>query len=240
MQTQLHTDIIQLIQQAKAGDQKATDEIVEKNLGLVWSVVHRFSGRGVESEDLFQIGCIGLLKAVRRFDESYGVVFSTYAVPMIMGEIKRFLRDNGSIKVSRRLKELAAKAYGIREKQKKQTGEDISIGELADMLGVDREELVQAMDSCAPVASLNATFDGEEEGATLENILTEGGIEEATLQRISVEEMLEKLKEDDRKLIELRYFQNKTQIEVATFLSISQVQVSRKERKILKFLRSFM
>jgi RNA polymerase sporulation-specific sigma factor len=126
------------------------------------------------------------------------------------------------------------------EKQKKLTGEDLSIGELADLMGEDREELVQAMDSCAPVASLNAAFDKEEEGATLENILTEGGIEEDTIRRISIEEMLSKLKEEERLIIQLRYFQNKTQMEVATLLNISQVQVSRKERKILKFLRNFM
>lgn len=237
MQTQLHSDFLQLIRRARAGDQSATDEIVKKNLGLVWSVVHRFGGRGIESEDLFQIGCIGLLKAVRRFDESFDVAFSTYAVPMIMGEIKRFLRDNGAVKVSRHLKELAARAYGVMEKHKKQTGEDMSIGSLADLLGVDREELVQAMDSCAPVASLSAPFDGEEEGASLETVLTEGGIEEDAVTRISVAEMLNKLNEDDRRIIQLRYFQNKTQTEVATLLNISQVQVSRKERSILKLLR---
>lgn len=238
MQTQLHSELLKLIRRAKEGDKKATDEIIQKNLGLVWSVVHRFCGRGCESEDLFQIGCIGLLKAIRRFDESYEVAFSTYAVPMIMGEIKRFLRDDGSIKVSRGLKELAAKAYGMMERRKKQTGEDISIGELADLLGVDREELVQAMDACAPTQSLNAPFDSEEDNGSLENILTEGGIEDNTVQRLTIEEMLHKLKEEDRQIILLRYFQNKTQMEVATLLNISQVQVSRKERKVLKLLRN--
>ena len=228
-----------LIERAHQGDKEARDLIFQENIGLVWSIVKRFQNRGVDLEDLFQIGSIGLLKAVDKFDTSYEVKFSTYAVPMISGEIKRFLRDDGMIKVSRSLKETCYKAYLAREKLEKKMGRDPQIQEMAQEIGIPEEELIQALDSSAEIESLQKTiYRGEGNDICLLDKLEEKrDRQEESLNRILLEEILGSLSPQERQLIYMRYFQERTQTEIAGELGISQVQVSRMEKKILKRLR---
>ena len=229
-------DVMGLIDRAHHGDERARAQLVEQNMGLVWSIVRRFSGRGTENEDLFQIGTIGLIKAVDKFDCSYEVCFSTYAVPMITGEIKRYLRDDGILKVSRSLKETAAKAYRIREQQEKQTGREPTTQEIARELGISPEELMEAMESYAQVESLQQTiYQGEGNTILLIDKLEEKvNQSEQVLNRLFLEEILGKLEGEERELIYQRYFQEKTQSVIAKEMGISQVQVSRMEKRILK------
>ena len=228
-----------LIERAHQGDKEARDLIFQENIGLVWSIVKRFQNRGVDLEDLFQIGSIGLLKAVDKFDTSYEVKFSTYSVPMISGEIKRFLRDDGMIKVSRSLKETCYKAYLAREKLEKKMGRDPQIQEMAKEIGIPEEELIQALDSSAEIESLQKTiYRGEGNDICLLDKLEEKrDRQEESLNRILLEEILGSLSPQERQLIYMRYFQERTQTEIAGELGISQVQVSRMEKKILKRLR---
>ena len=231
--------IIALIKQAHEGDEKARAQLVEENVGLIWCVVKRFNGRGVEMEDLFQIGSIGLLKAIDKFDMSFEVKFSTYAVPMISGEIKRFLRDDGMIKVSRSLKELAYKAYFAKEKLQEKWNREPTLNELSEEMKVDKEDLVMAMEASGEVDSIYKPIyqsDGNE--IQLVDKLEENEAqEEKVLNKMLLTQLLEELKKDERQLIYLRYFANKTQSEVGQKLGISQVQVSRLEKKILSNLR---
>ena len=222
---------LRLIQRAHEGDKEARDILVEENVGLVWSIVRRFQNRGVESEDLFQIGTIGLIKAVDKFDCSYEVCFSTYAVPMIAGEIKRYLRDDGILKVSRSLKETAGKAYRIREQQEKQTGREPTVREIAEILGIPPEELMEAMESYAQVESLQQTiYQGEGNTILLIDKLEEKvNQSEQVLNRLFLEEILGKLEGEERELIYQRYFQEKTQSVIAKEMGISQVQVSKSD-----------
>lgn len=231
-----------LIQRAHDGDKEARDILVEENVGLVWSIVRRFQHRGVEPEDLFQIGTIGLIKAVDKFDCSYEVCFSTYAVPMITGEIKRYLRDDGILKVSRSLKETAAKAYRIREQQEKQTGREPTTQEIARELGISPEELMEAMDSYVQVESLQQTiYQGEGNTILLMDKLEEKDRqEEKVLDRIVLKEVLETLEAKERTIIYLRYFAGKTQAEIGKKMGMSQVQVSRTEKKVLERMRKEM
>ena len=231
-----------LIQRAHDGDKEARDILVEENVGLVWSIVRRFQNRGVEPEDLFQIGTIGLIKAVDKFDCSYEVCFSTYAVPMITGEIKRYLRDDGILKVSRSLKETAAKAYRIREQQEKQTGREPTTQEIARELGISPEELMEAMDSYVQVESLQQTiYQGEGNTILLLDKLEEKDRqEEKVLDRIVLKEVLETLEAKERTIIYLRYFAGKTQAEIGKKMGMSQVQVSRTEKKVLERTRKEM
>ena len=228
-----------LIERAHQGDKEARDLIFKENIGLIWSIVKRFQNRGGDLEDLFQIGSIGLLKAVDKFDSSYEVKFSTYAVPMISGEIKRFLRDDGMIKISRSLKETCYKAYLVREKLEKKMGRDPQIQEMAAELGIPEEELVLALDSSAEIESLQKTiYRGEGNDICLLDKLEEKrDRQEESLNRILLEEILGQLTIQERKLIYMRYFQERTQTEIAKELGISQVQVSRMEKKILSRLR---
>ena len=230
---------IALIRKSHDGDEKARVQLVEENVGLVWCVVQRFYGRGVEPEDLFQIGSIGLLKAIDKFDLSYDVKFSTYAVPMISGEIKRFLRDDGMIKVSRSLKELSYKAFLMREKMQEKLQREPTLEELSEELGVEREELAMALDSGNEVESLyKPVYQKDGNAVTLVDKLEETEQqEEKIVNRLLLRQLLESLEKDARRLIYLRYFANKTQTEVGKELGISQVQVSRMEKKILKNLR---
>lgn len=229
----------ELILRSQDGDKGAREILIGENIGLVRHVVKRFLGRGVEAEDLFQIGAIGLMKAVDRFDVSFGVKFSTYAVPMIAGEMKRFLRDDSMIKVSRSLKELAVRAIRLREQLLMERGEDPGIEELARLLEVEAEELVQALDGCAEVESLQKiVYQGEGEGISLMDKVDPGRDEEETLLRqLLLEQLLGTLDPKERRLIVLRFFHDKTQTEVAKDLGMSQVQVSRLEKKILITLR---
>lgn len=230
----------ELIRQSQEGDKGARDILIEENLGLIHHVVKRFLGRGVEAEDLFQIGAVGLVKAVDRFDLSFGVRFSTYAVPMIAGEIRRFLRDDSMIKVSRSLKELAVKAAGLREQLLMERGEEPRVEELAARLQVEPAELVQAMDSCAEVESLQKVVSqGDREGTSLmERVEQDRDEQEELLRRMLLEELLASLDPKERRLIVLRFFHDRTQTQVAEELGMSQVQVSRLEKKILLALKS--
>ena len=230
----------ELIRKSQDGDKKAREVLIEENIGLIHHVVKRFLGRGVEAEDLFQIGAVGLVKAVDRFDLSFGVRFSTYAVPMIAGEIKRFLRDDSMIKVSRSLKELAMKAARLREQLLMERGEEPGVEELAGRLGVEPEELVQAMDSSTEVESLQKIVcQGDGEGLSLMDRVDYGRDDhEALLRRMLLEQLLSSLEPKERRLIILRFFYDRTQAQVAGELGMSQVQVSRLEKKILASLKS--
>ena len=209
-------------------------------MGLVHSIARRFQNRGVEMEDLIQIGCIGLLKAIDKFDTSYDVRFSTYAVPMITGEIKRFLRDDGMVKVSRSLKETAAKAYTVREELFLKEGKEPRMEEIARELGITREELVLAMDSQGQVESLQKTiYQSEGNEISLEDKLPlEENQQEMVVNRMFLEQALGTLDRKERELIYLRFFQDRTQSSIAQQMGMSQVQVSRMEKKILNRLRA--
>lgn len=228
-----------LIKKALNGNSEARAEIVERNIGLVWSVVRRFSGRGAETEDLFQIGCIGLIKAIDKFDLSFDVRFSTYAVPMIMGEIKRFLRDDGIIKVSRSLKELALKASGIKELLTKEKGCEPTIKEIAEKSGVSPEELSLAIEASARPESLYASCENEkgESKSLIEKIESPDKFETRIMNRLLIEELVSKYPKREQKIIYMRYFKQKTQAQVAASLGISQVQVSRIEKKLLSDMK---
>lgn len=233
---------IALIQKSHDGDERARAQIVEENVGLIWCVVRRFLGRGIESEDLFQIGSIGLLKAIDKFDFSFNVKFSTYAVPMISGEIQRFLRDDGIIKVSRSLKEMAYKAYIAKEKLQEQYQRDPTLDELAHHMQVEKEELVMALDACGEVESIYKPVyqkDGNEV-SLVERLEEKESQEEKVLDRMVLGQLLNELEKEERQIIYLRYFENKTQSEIGKTLGISQVQVSRLEKKILKRMRDKM
>lgn len=230
---------IALIQKSHDGDEKARAQLVEENTGLIWCIVKRFYGRGTEAEDLFQIGSIGLLKAIDKFDTSYDVKFSTYAVPMISGEIKRFLRDDGMIKVSRSLKELSYKAFFAKEKLQVKLGRDPNLQELCEYLEVDKEELVMALDAGGEVESLHKPIyqsDGNEI-QLMDKIAEEECREEEVLNHMLLGQLLGELGREERQLLYMRYFANKTQSEIGREMGISQVQVSRMEKRILKSLR---
>ena len=229
----------ELIRRSQDGDKEAREILIQENMGLVHHVVRRFLGRGVEAEDLVQIGAIGLLKAIERFDLSYEVRFSTYAVPMIAGEIKRFLRDDSMIKVSRALKELAVKAARLREELRMERGEEPGMEELAEKLGVDPEELAQAYDSCSEVESLHKIiYQGDGEGVSLmERVEEKKDEQEELLTGMLVRQLLDTLEPKERRLIILRFFCDRTQAQVARELGMTQVQVSRLEKKILSTLK---
>lgn len=229
-------DMFAWIEQARQGDKAACDRVVEANLGLVHSVVKKFLNRGCDPEDLFQIGCIGLIKAVNKFDTTFGVQFSTYAVPMIAGEIKRFLRDDGIVKVSRSLKELAGKAQVMREALRARTGEEPTIYELAEELEVDAEELVMALDASAAPQSLYAPA-GEEDSRVLMDRIADEEDTVGIVDKLALTELIGRLSPRERQIIVMRYYQQKTQSEIASVLHISQVQVSRLEKKILARMR---
>lgn len=228
-----------LINLAHKGDKEARDTLVLNNTGLIWSIVKRFANRGHEAEDLFQIGCIGLIKAIDNFNTDYDVKFSTYAVPMITGEIKRFLRDDGLIKVSRILKELSYKAYIKNEELRVGLGRDATIAELAACLETSEEELAMAIDSGMEVESLHKPIYQSEgnEICLMDKIEEEKEQEEEIVNSIMLSQMLENITGEERKLIRLRYYANLTQTDVGRALGISQVQVSRMEKKILNKMK---
>lgn len=232
---------VELIEKAHQGDSDARALLVEENVGLVWCIVRRYSGRGTEAEDLFQIGSIGLLKAIDKFDLTYDVRFSTYAVPMISGEIRRFLRDDGMLKVSRSLKEISYKACQAKEEFAKKYNREPTIQELSEVSGIAKEELVEAMEASAEVESLHRPVykkDGSEV-ELLEKLEKEEKTEEKIIDQMFLYSLLEKLGKEERQLIYLRYFENKTQSETGKRLGMSQVQVSRLEKKILKRMKEY-
>ncbi len=230
---------IALIQKSHEGDKAAREQLVEENVGLIWCVVKRFYGRGLENEDLFQIGSIGLLKAIDKFDLSYDVKFSTYAVPMISGEIKRFLRDDGMIKVSRTLKELSYKIFQTREKLLDLLGREPTIEELADKMQIDKEEIVEALEAGSEVESIYKPIHQKEgnEIRLMDKLEEKEHREEKILDHMLLQQLLGTLEKEERTLIYMRYFQDKTQSQVGKELGISQVQVSRMEKKIMENLR---
>lgn len=224
---------------AQNKSEEALTNLVEKNSGLVWSIVKRFSGRGHSTEDLYQIGCIGLIKAIQRFDANYNAKLSTYAVPYIVGEIKRFIRDDGPIKVSRSIKELAMKIIEIQRENLNKTGKKLQINELAKRLGIEKENIVVAMDAIRRPESIDEEIYDEVGGETkASRISTNKDETEKTINKICVQELIEELNEDEKQIILLRYYKGKTQSEVAQRLKISQVQVSRIEKKTLLKMRS--
>ena len=230
---------IALIKKSHDGDKEARERLVEENVGLVWCVVKRFYGRGTDAEDLFQIGSIGLLKAIDKFDLSYEVKFSTYAVPMISGEIKRFLRDDGMIKVSRSLKELSYKIFQAREALTASLGREPTLEELAFTMDVDKEEIVQAMEAGGEVESLYKPIHQKEgnEIRLVDKLEEKERKEEKILDHMLLAQLLETLDKEERQLIYLRYFADETQSQVGKKLGISQVQVSRMEKRIIENLR---
>lgn len=232
-------DTLELIQRAQQGDKEARDTVITENIGLVWSIVRRFMSRGHDAEDLFQIGSIGLIKAIDKFDMTYDVKFSTYAVPMIMGEIKRFLRDDGTIKVSRSLKETAGKIRVTKEKLSTLYGREPTIEEIGTELNLAKEEVVMALESGAEVESLYKTiYQGDGNAIYLIDKLEQANDEnESMIDRLALKETIASLDEKDQELIRLRYFMDRTQTDIAKELGISQVQVSRLEKKILLKMR---
>lgn len=235
------TETFDLIHASQAGEKWAKEQLINLHSGLIWNVVRRFAGRGIEIEDLYQIGAIGLIRAIDKFDFSYDVKFSTYAVPLISGEIKRFLRDDGMIKVSRSLKETQWKIKRAIEVFCHENGREPTTKELAEILQMDGEEIVMAMEAVVEIESMDQSIysqDGKE--ITLkERVAAEKNEEEELMNRLFLEQLLENLDKREKTLIELRYFENKTQTQVAEILGISQVQVSRLEKKILRTLRTF-
>lgn len=232
-------EVAVLIARSQAGDKAAREALIEKNLGLVHHIVRRFLGRGYDAEDLFQIGAIGLMKAIDKFDLAYDVKFSTYAVPMISGEIKRFLRDDGIVKVSRTLKENGWKIRQAAEQIYHERGRDATLEEIAEATGIAREDIVMAMEANVEVESIyKSVYQSDGNEIYLVDKLPEKKDDnEKLLNHMLLEQLIGELGEEERLLIRLRYFQDKTQVEVAKNLGISQVQVSRMEKKILVRMR---
>ncbi|MCL2605302.1 MAG: RNA polymerase sporulation sigma factor SigF [Defluviitaleaceae bacterium] len=228
-----------LITRAQQGDDDAVEQLIRENSGLIWSVVKKFSKRGYELDDLYQIGAIGLLKCIRKFDLGFDVKFSTYAIPMIIGEIKRFLRDDGIIKVSRPMKELAAKARYAQEALTARLNRQPTLGELAKEINVETEELVVAMEAGMEVESLYTTiYQGDGNPIYLIDKVSQGQDNgEQTVNILALKQLIGRLKPKERQVVVLRYFQDKTQMEVAKAIGVSQVQVSRIEKRVLQTLR---
>lgn len=235
-------ELRELVTKAQAGDQQAKEMILESNLNLVRSIVHRFTNRGYEWDDLFQIGCIGLIKAIERFDLNFSVKFSTYAVPMIIGEIRRFMRDDNPIKVSRPVKELAYKVHKTQEKLHGTLGREPTIGEISKELALAPQEIVSALEAMQPTASLydQAFHDSGDQVLLLDQIKCNDGQDNAYFEKLALQEVLSRLPEKERTVINLRFFEDKTQSEIARMIGLSQVQVSRIEKAALKLIREFL
>ena len=224
-----------LLEAAKAGDAKAAETLVEENSGLIWSIARRYFGRGVDADDLFQLGCVGLVKAIRGYDGAYGTRFSTYAVPKISGEIRRFLRDDGAVKVSRGVKERAAVIRNARSELSAELGREPVLSELSERTGISAEDIAVAETATSTADSLQRS--AGEDGLTLENVLGDWSAEERLLERVSLREALERLGAKERQVVALRFYRGMTQAEAAKVLSVSQVQVSRTERRAIDALR---
>ena len=228
----------ELLRAARAGDRNASEILVTENSGLIWSVVRRFLGRGAESDDLYQLGCLGFLKAVEGFDPEYGTQFSTYAVPKIAGEIRRFLRDDGAIKVSRSLKERSATIKICRSQLLSALGREPTVLEISRQTGLTPEEIALADNATAATESIQQ--ESGEAGFSLENILTDTESEERMVERIALTQAISRLPERENLVIKLRYFHGLTQERVAKVMQVSQVQVSRIEKKAIGHLRELL
>ena len=231
-------ETITLLRAAQEGDREAAGRMVEENAGLIWSVARRFFGRGVEPDDLYQLGCVGFLKAVEGFDESYGTRFSTYAVPKISGEIRRFLRDDGTIKVSRGLKERAAAIRSARTELTQRLGREPVLSELAAATGLAPEEIAAAETAVLPAESLQQT--AGEDGFSLEQVLGDWTQEERMVEYVALRQAIDSLPERERQTVFLRYFHGMTQDQASRVLGVSQVQVSRLERRAVDRLRELL
>ena len=227
-----------LIRAAQAGDRSAAEQLVVENSGLIWSIARRYFGRGTEPDDLYQLGCVGFLKAVAGFDLSYGTQFSTYAVPKIAGEIRRFLRDDGQVKVSRSLKERAAQIHQARTRLTGTLGREPAVSELAAELGLTPEEIAMAETATGMAESIQR--ESGDEGFSLEDVLCTDGMEDRILESLSLRNALSHLTERERMVIDLRYFHGLTQQKIAGLLGVSQVLVSRIEKKALTNLRTYL
>ncbi len=225
----------ELLSAARAGDRQAADQLLEANSGLIWSIVRRFYGRGVEGEDLFQLGCVGFLKAVQTFDEDYGTRFSTYAVPKISGEIRRFLRDDGPVKLSRSIKERSLVIRSARETLTQRLGREPKLSELSEETGLRPEEIADVDLATEEVASLQQSLG--EEGLELQDVVYDPEAEERDLDLLALREAVAKLPKRERTVIDLRYFRGLTQSAAAKLLGVSQVQISRLERRAIQELR---
>ncbi len=228
----------ELIRRSQAGDKAAGETLVLENSGLIWSVAKRFMGRGVESDDLFQLGCLGFIKAVEGFDLAYGTKFSTYAVPKIAGEIRRFLRDDGVVKVSRGIKERAAAIKIAKNQLTLALGREPTVGEISRQTGFTAEEIATAEMATATVESMQQ--ENGEEGFTLESVLADFQSEDRLLNKLALNQAIDRLPQQESMVIRLRYFHGLTQQRVSRILDVSQVQVSRIEKKALQHLREFM
>lgn len=228
----------ELIRRAQAGDTEAGELLINENTGLIWSVSKRFFGRGTEADDIYQLGCLGFLKAVEGFDPEFGTQFSTYAVPKIAGEIRRFLRDDGAIKVSRSLKEQSATIKSVRNRLTGALGREPTIMEISHQTGFTPEEIAVAETATASTESIQK--ETGEEGFSLEDILTDTESEERLVEKISLRQAIDHLPERERMVIQLRYFHGLTQSRIAVVLQVSQVQISRIEKKALQLLRELM
>ena len=235
----IYENNIEDIIEAQTGNQEKMTKLVEENNGLIWSIVRRFKDRGYELEDLYQIGSIGFIKSIKRFNTSFEVKLSTYAVPYILGEIKRFIRDDGSVKISRSIKDLAVKIKDIQKKYMVETGQEITIMEIAKQLKVQKEDIAIALDSLKPTVSIyDDSYTNDESGiAFIDTLSTNVDEAEKLANRLTIKEMIKKLEGREKEVIMLRYYKSKTQIEVAKILGISQVQVSRIEKKVLNSMK---
>ncbi len=231
------TEALDLLALAKAGDETAARRVLEENSGLIWAVVRRYFGKGVEPDDLYQLGCLGFLKAVRGFDTAYGTQFSTYAVPKIAGEIRRYLRDNGLIKVGRNLREQSIAIYTAREQLRARLGREPALSELSEATGLTLEEIAVAELAAAPPDSLQQE---NADGLTLESTLASPATEENLLERIALRCAIDALPEREKETILLRFYKGLTQQQCARILGVSQVQVSRLEKRAIERLRQEM
>lgn len=234
------TDTERLIALARTGDEDARGRLIEENMGLVCSIARRFVGRGYDYEELCQIGAIGLIKAVDRFDQEFNVKLSTYAVPVIMGEIKKFLRDDGPVKVGRSLKELSAKAMGEKERLEKKLGREATVKDLSDSLGVEKEKLVMALESNVRPKSLYEGQDMESGELLIDKIAAQGSCEEEVINKMALSESLSYLDKKEKAVIIMRYFRNMTQSAAALCMGVSQVQVSRIESRAKNKIKKMM
>ena len=230
--------MIELLRLAKDGDRLSAEKLIEENTGLIWSVARRFFGRGCEPDDLYQLGCLGFLKAIDGFDESFGTQFSTYAVPKISGEIRRFLRDDGAVKVSRSIKEQANHIRSARQALEQRLGREPYLSEIAEDTGYTPEEIAFAETATGPAESLQR--EAGDDGFTLEHVLYDADGEEKMIERVSLRHAIEGLPENEKKAIYLRYFHGMTQEGASKVLGVSQVQVSRLERRAVEKLREVL
>ena len=237
----MHDNVMKIIENAQSGSKDDMTRLIEENNGLIWSIVRRFNGRGYDIEDLYQIGCIGFIKAIQRFDTSFEVRLSTYAVPYILGEIKRYIRDDGPIKVSRSIKELNIKILELQKEYFRKYGRDIKLEEISKELRISKEEITMALDSSKPVDSIeNAKYTDNKTDKTvsiLDQISTGKDEQTEIANRITIKNLISELNDNEKEIILLRYYKQKTQMQVSRILGITQVQVSRIERKVLEKMR---